>query len=221
MNNTIEIELRYEVLDKQQVTAFLSTAKQLHTKHDIDIYFDTPDRILWKRGIFIRTRNNKKFEIKFNRECLHDATIDRLDYCEEHSFALPLEPARLQELNTLLVSLDLQAVPCADLAILQSVNTFETHYIIDKVRTSYLYNSFTIAVDEVAGLGTFLEIELMSQNADDLEHVKQDMRLALAGLQLRPFGLGYGSLLLKKNDADCYAQGRYALREDKLEATKI
>ena len=218
MKNTIEIELRYEVLDLTQVTDFLSCAKQLHKRRDVDLYFDTPDRILWKRGIFIRTRNNKKLEIKFNRECLQDLTIDRLDYCEEHSFALPLEESRLQELNLLLASLDLKTIACADFEILRSVNALDVHYAIDKVRTSYAYNSFTIAVDEVAGLGTFLEIELMAKDVDDLENVKHDMQLAIAGLRLQPIGAGYGSLILKKNDFECYIQGRYALKTDKLEA---
>lgn len=214
--NKIEIELRYEILDKEQISSFLSSAKQLHKKHDVDIYLDTPDRILWKRGIFIRIRNNKKLDIKFNRECLHDSSIDRLDYCEEHSFLLPLEHTQLQKINDLLVSLDLKSIPRADLETLKTVNQLDTHYVIDKIRTSYIYNSFTIAVDEVADLGSFLEIELMAESADKLEKVTNNMKHALAGLKLQQTWDGYCTRILRKNDFECYLQGRYALKEDRL-----
>lgn len=40
MNNTFEIELRYEILDRAQIALFLGSAIQLHTKHDVDIYLD-------------------------------------------------------------------------------------------------------------------------------------------------------------------------------------
>lgn len=215
MNNSIEIELRYKILDLKQLQNFLLRAKQLHIKHDVDVYFDMPDRLLWKRGIFIRIRNDKKLDIKFNRACLHDLTIDRLDYCEEHSFALPLQETDLQKLNRILTSLDLQPIAHADLLLLKSANNIDMHYIVDKERTSYEYHGFTIAVDKVAGLGHFLEIELMAQDADNLEHVKHDMQCALAGLPLQPIHIGYGALLLKQNEYGCYVQGRYALQADK------
>lgn len=215
MNKTIEIELRYEVMDRQQILAFLSCAKLLNIKHDVDIYLDTPNRNLWKRGIFIRIRNEKKLDIKFNRECFLNTTIDHLDYCEEHSFALPLKDQDLDKINELLVSIDLLPIKAADFVAFKSANKLEEHYVIDKVRSSYNYKSFTIGLDEIADLGTFLEIELMAYTADGLEKVKQEMQFLLFDLKLKPIGAGYSSLMLKKNDFDCYVQGRYALKEDK------
>lgn len=218
MSKTTEIELRYEILDQQQLSHFLKDAELLHTKHDIDTYLDTPERILWKKGIFVRIRNNKTLDIKFNRACLQDASIDRLDYCEEHRFTLPLKETDLTKLNPLLISLNLKPLHSTDLNILKSTNNLDTHYIVDKVRSSYRYQSFTIAIDIVANLGTFLEIELMAENAKNLEQVKSDMRLALAGLKLQPLHFGYGAMLLQKHQPECYAQGRYALKENQHRA---
>lgn len=215
MNNIIEIELRYRILDQAQIASFLATAQLLHTKRIIDTYLDTAERILWRQGIYIRIRNNKKLDIKFNRACLHNATIERLDHCEEHSFALPLEPARLNFLNELLTSLNLKTIPTADLQILKSFNGFEAHYVIDKIRTSYTYKSFTIVIDEIKDLGTFLEIELMTDNENNIEKVKNDMNTALVGLKLEPIRSGYCELIVKKHDFDCYLQGRYVLEEDR------
>ncbi len=214
MSNQIEIELRYEILDIKELYSFLAGTQQLHKKHDVDVYLDTPERILWQRGIFIRIRNNKKLDIKFNRACLDNPHIDRIDYCEEHSFALPLNHDDLQKLNTLLASLNLKTIAQADLKTLIKTNNLDTHYVVDKVRTSYVYQAFTIAIDEVKDLGTFLEIELMTQNAHDFEQVKNNMRIALAGLKLQPLRLGYCAQLLKKYDFTCYQRGRYALKED-------
>jgi adenylate cyclase class IV len=216
MAHTIEIELRYEVLDSGQIDSFFASSQQLGRKRVVDVYWDNPERTLWKRGIFIRTRNDQKLDIKFNRECLENMSLGHLDYCEEYSFTLPLEEKDVVKLNSLIKSLDLQQAPMASYDSFLSANNFEEHYVVDKVRTSYKHGSFTVAVDVVADLGTFLEIELMSEHHAHIEQVKHEMHVALAGLKLKPLRLGYCSMVLKKNQYECYRQGRYALQEDKL-----
>ena len=106
--NHIEIELRYEVLKPEQLTSFLAPFEKLHQKHDVDIYLDNPQAMLYQKGIFIRIRNEKKLDIKFNRATLDNPDLAIQDYCEEHSFALPLQEKDLVKLNELLVSLDLK-----------------------------------------------------------------------------------------------------------------
>ena len=214
--NHIEIELRYEVLKPEQLSSFLASFEKLHQKHDVDVYLDNPQALLYQKGIFIRIRNEKKLDIKFNRACLDNPDLAIQDYCEEHSFALPLQEKNLSRINELLVSLQLQPSPIADLEELKKTNNFFEHYRVDKVRTSYSHNSFTIAVDEVVDFGTFLEIELMAQDTQNLEEVKQEMVLFIAGLKLRPLRTGYGTLLLRKKDFEHYLLGRFVLEEDKM-----
>ena len=214
----VEIELRYEVLDMTQLKKFLSPLKQLSCKHDVDIYFDSPTLRLYRKGIFVRTRNGKTVDIKFNRACLKDRTLAIQDHCEEYIFTLPLrEPDRMR-LNFVLLSLGLPLLRYADFMHFLEVNRFKEHYRVDKVRTSYQHELFTISVDEVTNLGTFLEIELMADTTDNLEAVTQNMRTLLAGLSLKPVKTGYGTLLLRKKDFKTYLLGRFILEEDKIHA---
>lgn len=214
--NHIEIELRYEVLDQHQLLKFLAHLQPLQSKRDVDVYLDNSNAELYQKGIFIRIRNDKKLDIKFNRACLEDPDLAIQDYCEEHSFALPLQKCDLARLNELLISIRLNPAKIADLEDLKVSNNFGAHYTVDKTRTSYQHGSFTLCVDEVADLGTFLEIELMANSIEDLAAVKQQMQHMLKELNLAPLKTGYGTLLLRKNHFDHYLMGRFILEEDKI-----
>ena len=214
--NTIEIELRYEILKPEQLPSFLASFEKLHQKQDVDIYLDNPQALLYQKGIFIRIRNNKKLDIKFNRATLKNPDLAIQDYCQEHSFALPLQEKDLSQLNELLMSLDLKPTAVADLEHVKNANNFAEHYRVDKMRTSYKHDSFTVCLDEVADLGTFLEIELMASSIEDLAVVKQQMQQLIKGLDVAPLKTGYGTLLLRKKDFEHYLLGRFILEEDKI-----
>ncbi|KKT23335.1 MAG: Adenylate cyclase [candidate division TM6 bacterium GW2011_GWF2_43_87] len=207
--NTIEIELRYEVLDVKSLELFTIHLELLHKKHDIDVYFDTPDASFYQWGLYFRVRNNKKFEIKFNRACLEDPKLPRQDFCEEHGFSLPLQVHDLARLNELLLSLSLTPIYNADLETLKEANNLVSLYTVDKIRTSYKCGNFVLAVDEVAGLGMFLEIELMAQSTEGIEAIKQEMQCALAGLKIKPSRVGYDTLQMKKINYQQYLRGRF------------
>jgi len=214
----VEIELRYEVLDATQLSTFVSSLKQLSCKHDVDIYFDSPTLRLYRKGIFVRTRNGKTLDIKFNRACLKDRTLAIQDHCEEYIFTLPLSEIDRIRLNFVLLSLGLPRLRYADFTHFLEVNKFKEHYRVDKVRTSYRHELFTLSIDEVAGLGTFLEIELMANTAENLETITHNMRALLKNLNLKPLHTGYGTLLLRKKDFKTYLLGRFILEEDKIHA---
>lgn len=213
--STFEIELRYTILNPKQLTTFLLPFKKLGQKNDSDVYLDTQQALLYQKGIFIRIRNDKKLEIKFNRACLENPNLAIQDYCEEHSFALPLHEKDLIPLNALLISLNLKPIIQTDLEEFKAVNTLVTHYVIDKIRTSYTNNVFTLAIDEVTDLGTFLEIEFMASSIENLSSIKQQMLELLKDLDLQPLRTGYGTLLLRKKNFEHYLLGRFILEEDK------
>ena len=98
----------------------------------------------------------------------------------------------------------------------KAANNFREHYRVDKIRTSYKHDAFTLCLDEVADLGTFLEIELMANTIEDLAAVKQQMQHLIKELDVAPLKTGYGTLLLRKKDFEHYLMGRFVLEEDKI-----
>jgi predicted adenylyl cyclase CyaB len=213
--NHVEIELRYEILDQSQLPSFLAPLQKTKEACIVDIYFDTQNINLLKQGIYIRLRNNKKIDIKFNRECLKDPSLELQAYCEEYSFQLPLQTSDLDRFNSLVQELGLLPIDHADFDIFKEQNHLIEHRIVDKIRTSYSCNSFTIVIDEVANLGIFLEIELMANTLEFVTMVKKEMEQILMPLSLKPLQTGYDSLLLRKHNFKQYLQGRFILEEDK------
>ena len=213
--NHIEIELRYQLLDSAQLALFLASFEKLHQKHDIDVYLDNPQATLYQKGIYIRIRNNKTLDIKFNRANIDNPDLAHQDYCEEHSFSLPLCEKDLSRLNSVLVSLNLIQVENADLEDVQFANNFVELYVVDKVRTSYKSDLFSLCLDEVTGLGTFLEIELMANSIKNIDLVREQMVAMVSDLDLVPINTGYIELLLRKNNFERYLSGRFVLEEDK------
>lgn len=214
---SIEIELRYEVVDRCQLQQFAQMLTFVKKRHDIDIYFDTDQADLLSKGIFIRIRNGSSLEIKFNRECINDPNLPMQSYCEEHVFAFPVVESDGARFNDLVFSLGLKPLIAHDNFFEQfkKKNNLVEHYRVDKERMEYRYNQFTIALDEVKELGTFLEIECMAPNTDELRSIETTMKEFIAPLSLKPFKTGYGTLLLRKHNFAHYLKSRFILAEDK------
>jgi adenylate cyclase class IV len=211
----IEIELRYQVIDASQLPEFLALCESRGTKRVVDVYLDTSNADLIKKGIYIRLRDGKKMDIKFNRECLFNPDLELQPYCEEYTFMLPLKEADLPRINELATLFGMQQLSVPDMQTFCTQNNLIEHRIVDKIRASYKRDNFTITVDEVAGLGTFLEIELMAADTNALAAVKQAMEQLLSPLTLTVLKTGYDSLILRKQNFEQYVQGRFVLAEDK------
>ena len=212
---SIEIELRYEVTNQSALQPFIDTLMFLNKKQVIDVYFDTKDALLSKRGIYIRLRNNKTVDIKFNRACLHDANLEIQSYCEEYSFTLPLTAESLPKFNQINAELDLFTVASPDFALYLELNKFIEHRIVDKIRSSYKADQFIVVLDIVKNLGPFLEIELVTKDRDSISSTTAYMQEILKGLPVKPLKTGYDSLILRKQNFQQYLQSRFVLKEDK------
>jgi adenylate cyclase class 2 len=52
---------------------------------------------------------------------------------------------------------------------------YETLVIIDKIRQSYTYNAMEINIDEIKGLGSFIEVELLVAQENDIDDAKKQI----------------------------------------------
>ncbi len=215
---TVEIELRYAILNPDAISLLQTNWSFKSEKRIIDQYLDTSSIDLLKRGIYIRVRDSKKMDIKFNRACLSNPLLELQDSCEEYSFPLPLQQESINPCSEILTLLALQPLVSTDFEEFKHQNSLINHRVVDKVRKSYTTNGFTIVIDEVANLGSFLEIELMASTSEQVEEVAQRMRKyidSLTALNLQPLKTGYDSLILRKHNFKEYLQGRFILDEDK------
>lgn len=204
----IEIELKFQVLDENQVFDFLKNLEFVSEKRMVDVYLDTAEGDLFKRGIFVRVRDGRKLDFKYNLE-----EDDRHEHCNEHSFILPLKDVPGVNKNCKILGLcEIEG----SLEEFKLKNKLVESVIVDKVRKKFKDDEFEYCLDLVRGMGLFLEIEAEGREGDDLEAVKTRMREKLKGLALKKITTGYNEIYWRKHNFDLYKQGRYLLEEDKV-----
>ncbi len=209
----IEIELKFQILNEEQIKNFLKSLTFINRKRIIDVYLDTKNADLFKRGLFLRIRDNKTLDFKYN---LKDEERKH-EHCEEHSFQLPFSADSLSEINRICKILGLIGIVDPSVEELRTKNSFIYSMIIDKAREKYKDENFVFCFDDIKELGKFLEIESHASNEENLDQIKDQMRKRLRGLNLKLITTGYNELYWKKHNIEIYNQGRYHLDEDKNE----
>lgn len=212
MNKYIEVELKFQVLDEAQIREFVRNLNFITKKKIVDKYLDTENADLYKRGLFIRLRDDKILDFKYNledKECKHE-------HCEEHSFSLPLTLDSLDSVNRICKILSLESIMNPNIEELMARNNFIVSITNNKTREIYRDEKFEFCLDDVKDLGKFIEIEMHAAKEDDLEKIKDMMREKVRGLKLKLITTGYNELYWKKHNAEIYKQGKYHLEEDKV-----
>jgi adenylate cyclase class IV len=212
MEKNLEVELKFQVLDELRTKNFLKNLKFLGEKRTIDVYLDTKDGDLYKRGIFIRIRDNKKLEFKFNLADIQSKEFSKHEHCDEFSFPLPLTQDSIRKINEVCRILGLKEA--LSLEELKSKNNLIDSIVIDKARQKFTDGKFEYSFDDVKDLGKFLEVEYRASSDEDVEKIKEEMREKLKGLNLKLITTGYNELYWRKNNFELYLQGRYLLEED-------
>jgi adenylate cyclase class IV len=217
MSRSIEIELKFEILDGAEVNRFVKDLAVIEEKRIVDVYLDTAGADLFKRGIFVRIRNGNKFDIKFNKEDIGKSLDENIEHthCDEVSQRLPLAQDSMIAINETLVILGLHSMITPDVEDLMQRNNLVESITVDKHRVSYKDGEFHIDIDAVKGLGDYLEIEKMTDELEDRSKVLNAMRRRLDGLKLKHVDVGYNELYWRKHDFDLYLQGKYLLAEDR------
>ncbi|MBL7169473.1 MAG: CYTH domain-containing protein [Candidatus Aenigmarchaeota archaeon] len=205
----IEVEFRFKIEDEEKVKEFLAKLNSIKKIQQKDVYFDTKNGDLFKRGIFVRLRNDNTLDLKFNLEDKENKHED----CSEYSFTLPLsDPEKLTRVCKIL---DLKSPETVSLENFLEENNLKEFEIIDKIREKFSDGEFTFCLDDIKGFGKFLEIESVVSEGTDLDELKKRMieRVSIFNPKFLP--TGYIELFVKEKDFNLYKQGRYLLEEDK------
>lgn len=222
MKKTVEIELKYQVLDEAQIQEFLKKLAFIGRERIVDIYLDTKDGNLYKKGIFIRIRNNKTLDFKYNLEDFRNlGRVSRHEQCNEHSFPLSLTNDAHKAINQNCRILGLIEILTPDLEELKLKNDLIKSVKIDKIRQKFKDGRFEYSFDDVKDLGKFLEIETEGQEGENFEQIKQRIREKVSNLNLKLITTGYNELYWRKYNYDLYRQGRYFLEEDHYKSWKM
>ncbi len=213
----IEVEHRYSVSDKQNLEEFLKKQKFVSLKTQTDIYLDTPSADLYQKGVYVRLRNNRKLDVKFNEEdFLQNSRTEKRTHCSEYTFAIPLIEEDQERLNDLLTFLGLAKVERADLKDLMNRNNLIESVVIEKNRKTYKGGKFTLCWDDVRGLGDFLEIEFLASRKDNLDSINKEMKGYIPEeIGLQELSTGYVDLTWRQRDFKVYRSGKYPLKEDR------
>ena len=212
MQKDIEVELKFQILDEIQARNFLKNLSLISKKRIVDIYLDTKDADLYKKGLFIRIRDDKILDFKYNLEDIEG----KHEHCEEHSFSLPLTISSLDSINRICKILGLVGIMNPSMEEFKMTNKFIDSMILDKIRERYEDENFDFCFDDIKGLGKFLEIEVHASIGDNLEEIKNKMKERVKNLKLKLITTGYNELYYKKHNFDIYKQGKYLLEEDKI-----
>lgn len=207
----IEVEFRFRVSDEKKAREFLDKLEFIKRFRQKDVYFDTEPGDMFKRGIFIRARDGRTLDFKFNLEDVENRHED----CDEHSFALPLSDSDAERLGRLCRRIGIRAPPVISMPGLLMTNDLKEFVVIEKVREKFSDGDFTYTLDDVKGFGLFLEIEAMAMEGSDFSELKRRMLERIRGLNPKFLPTGYVELFVKKLNPGLYMQGRYLLDEDK------
>ena len=150
----IELELKYKI---STLPSSFKKLKIVKEKDQKDIYYDTPNYDLIRTGNFLRIRNNNRLEFK-----LFAGDTSHL-FCRETDFDLDKINDNSSQINEILCSLSLNSEKfLTDFKQIIELNDLTVLAPIIKHRVTYQFDDIsTISIDEVEGLGLFMEAEIM------------------------------------------------------------
>ena len=124
----------------------------------IDHYYDTVEGHYYQEGIFIRIRNHKSLDIKFNPDHLGKKSVQHHVVCHEYNFEEPFSEGKDDKWALLQTLTGLQKPSGTTFKSFLSENSLKPLLTLDKVRESYEKKPYIIDVDTIKDVGMFLEV---------------------------------------------------------------
>lgn len=194
----IELELKYSIGVFPDLSGYFIEEPR---KRILDIYYDNIDYDLLHTGIFIRQRG-KRIDIKY--------LISQEDHCvcNEYNVDLDCFHQGNRELLDILAKLNLKFSGTNFESFLEE-NNLCILLKIDKTRKKFKEGNVTVCLDEVQGLGRFIEIESTFPELKDIQTAKSALqeivkqKVEFQG-EYHEEHTGYVELYLKGNNPAAY-----------------
>jgi adenylate cyclase class 2 len=204
----IEIELKCEVSPQllEKVREKTQGMEFNGTVHNQDIYYDTPTWDFLRRAVFLRVRNNRTVECKFNEDITQE-------HGQAHERVFPLQASSTQadKMNALFTYFLPRWIPAASFAEAVKKNGLIELVRIDNTREAYSSEDVTLSIDHVEGLGDFLEVETHCEEETDTRQARARLQAFVSDLHVQHINVGYVELWLSKHNPEAYQVGRYHL----------
>lgn len=202
----IEVELKFEIApaSRPRLEEHLATIGPARCLKNTDTYYDTPAFDLLSQAVFVRVRNQDRLEFKFNEQA-----APAHNHCTERVFSLESEPRQAEEMNNLFSGFlpDWRKAGTVNQALQQ--NGMIELARIENHRSEYTCENLIVCVDQVEGLGNFLEIETQCEEESEIDQAVSRVQAFAAGVVARQVHIGYVELWLQKYHQYAYHQGKY------------
>lgn len=151
---------------------------------------------------------NTKFQILEQKDTYFKTTKGRLKMREQKDVATEISKAyaisyeRPDTEESKLSNYDFYDIGDSKMFIKVFGGALETEIIVEKVRIVYFYQNARIHFDDVKGLGSFVEIEVVINNSEEKENAETLMNYLIKLLDIKDeqrIKVGYRELLAEKN----------------------
>lgn len=211
MKHEFEFEYKSKISSHHNINSIVSAImnnKKYKKKHikQRDIYFDNSKRDLFSKGVFVRSRDSKRLDIKYNPDLLDTSHTGT----DEYKCKLPLENTCHNRVIEFLSHFVSQKVCYLyESNHLTEQLGLDNFVVISKERTEYRCHDICVFIDHIDSIGSFIEVEIYN------EKEKKIILSLFDSLSLKHLTTGYVELYLRKNDFGTYLKGRYLLEEDR------
>jgi adenylate cyclase class IV len=176
--------------------------------HNTDRYYDTAEAALFEQAVFVRVRtteNGSRLQFKFDEQGSDKQHV----ICTERDFPLspgqPLPDAVHALLRHFLPRWE--PFPTWEQACIQ--NEIRELVVIQNRRHVYQLGELAICLDQIAGLGTFVEVEQMCEEGANTQQARRNIEQFVADIGGRPLSAGYVEMALERTQPEIYQKGQY------------
>ncbi|MDB4992376.1 MAG: putative Adenylyl cyclase CyaB [Parcubacteria group bacterium] len=110
-------------------------------------------------------------------------------------FAFKHHPGRIRSLDSAPLELELEVSSREVMEHILSIMGYKEAARVTKVRRKTKYQNWEICIDDVEGLGAYVEVEELADSNDDIVSIQERMRVFLA-----EFGIGEEDLINNRYD---------------------